>query len=173
MLHWIISMTRDVGVESLNWPPSHSFLPISELSINIYEGIWIMWIGMTQYHFEKSRNSRKVRNGKQQGWKNLPDLKCESLRGLWDKLDVDPAKEVPINNCSVRHGVYRRRSQTEISDVVITTMYYLYDIDIWSFELSTVMMSHCSWKDVTATKDAVAKQVKTKGGGRNLLVNGV
>lgn len=68
-----------------------SFLPISELSINIYESIWIMWIKMTKNHSEK-RNMRKVKNRKRQRWKILSVLKSDSSAGsvIWDKWDIDP-----------------------------------------------------------------------------------
>lgn len=59
------------------------FFPISELAINIYEGIWIMWIEMTKHHFENRRVEIAGRWGiaKWHRWKNLPDLKCERCRG--------------------------------------------------------------------------------------------
>lgn len=54
-----LSNFHDRGCGSRNPPLASltrlSLLPISKLIINIYDVIWIMWIGMTQYHFEKWR----------------------------------------------------------------------------------------------------------------------
>lgn len=103
-----------------------SFLPISEHAINMYEDIWIMWIELTKHHFENRQVERAGRwgIGKQQRWKDLPNMKCESSQGG----DVDPAKKVQIHNDNVLLCTLREEY------VVITTPYYQCDI----MDISTI-----------------------------------
>lgn len=125
--HVVLNNFHDRGCGSRKPPLATltllSLRAISELPINMHEGIWIMRIGMTKYHFERGGR------GNERRWRNLGHLRRGSPRGLSlrDKWDTSPAAEVRINNDITL--LYSQRTNT-ICDVVITGIHWLYADDI-------------------------------------------
>lgn len=65
LLHWIIFITWDVGIESLCWPPPHTLLPPYLRTCHKY--LWrhlnnVNWTDKTSFWGETSRESREVTN---------------------------------------------------------------------------------------------------------------
>lgn len=121
-----------------------SFLPISEHAINIYEDIWIMWIELTKHNFENRQVERAGRwgIGKQQRWKELPNMKCESSQGG----DVDPARRCKY----IMTVFYLWSLQNHIIHVTLWTYQLLTVIRLISHSPYVCSVSYCSLKDVTA-----------------------
>lgn len=105
MLHGIIFMTGAVGVQSLLLP-SLTLLPILELTINIYDSIWIMWSEMTKYHLERwtVEIAGRLRTGNNRVGRHIQNFDM-SRRGIdlqrrrWCKLIM---RGVLITLCSLR-----------------------------------------------------------------------
>lgn len=132
-----LSNFHDRGCGSRNPPLASlthlSLLPISKLIINIYDVIWIMWIGMTQYHFEKWR----VEIGGRWG---IGSSRGERIFHNWNVSQGScfETLEVQRYECS-SHSVPLGEKRTKTCGVIFTTACYLCDRDTLTHHIFTVI----------------------------------
>lgn len=144
MLYWIISLTRDVGVESVRWPPSYFFLPYLRTR---HKYLWrylnnVNWTDKTSFWEWTSRKSRKVRN------RETTESSNHEMWVLSGWRCGETTKEVQIHNDSILLCTLREEY------VVIITAYSPHDMDVSSTDIIGLMSHspHAEWRVILLTE---------------------